>query len=152
LSQLKKSVVVCLVLGFLSVGISFVLAFIIGVYFLSDRFAGNDYYGTIIYYFWIAVPVVIIIPFLFSKRIYNLKISGLLLTAMGTGALYSFVSIMVLNLYLDNMDFLPARQGFVLLIAYGFEEIYMYGLGLIMSTSVMLAGKIKRGSIWYRLK
>ncbi|GAA0358312.1 hypothetical protein GCM10008968_12460 [Bacillus horti] len=122
--------------------VSFLFSFVIGVLWLADSFAGNDYFGPIIYYFWASLPVVIVAPLLFIKQIVKLKHAELIVASVSTGIIYSFLSITLLNQYINVIDYLPPRQRLVLLIKYSAEDTSIIFLGLVLCISIFLVGAL----------
>lgn len=136
--KLIKSMYVSLSIAFLCMCISFLSAFIVGVDLLPNTFSGNNYYGVVIYYYIVSIPIIIFMPYLCFERIIDLKGSSGAFAALGIGIFYSFLSTWGLNLYLDLMDYFPARQTFMFMVAYGFNEFMISFLGLLLSTNFIL--------------
>lgn len=133
-----------LLLSCFSVLISFILSFFIGVVIFSDKFSGNPYIGVVLYYFWCALPIVLITPSVFYQRLKAGKIGRIFIISIVSGTLFSLLSLFVIHLYSEIMVYFPLRQSFKVGYAVKINNLSLYFLGVLFSVSIFLAGLFSR--------
>lgn len=143
--QLKPTILVILVLGLLSVVISMMLAFVIGVFILDFTFNEPSWYGTILYYPYVSLFVLGSLLFVLRKRQWT-DMRIVWMSAMLCGGLYSFISIWMNDQYLHWMYILqPFHKGDVHAhIGYSPYSIHIIIVGVLLSAAVVVLGHIKR--------
>lgn len=138
--------------GIISVLVSFLLSFLIGVYGLYDHFIGNPYYGAIIYYAYFSIPVLVVFVLSMAKQIRALPIRSLFITSITTGFGYLVCSLVVNILYRDLVSFIPLdmnkfslRHGLLLLIGpHGVRAGEILLVSVMLMLSIFLVGKVRR--------
>ncbi len=142
-SKCIQLTITVLLLNFFSVLISFMLSFFMGITIFSTKF-GKPYIGAVLYYFWCALPIVLIMPSVFYQRLKTGKIGNILIISLVNGALFSLFSLFVIHLYLDNMDYFPLIQSSGVGYAVIFDNLSLYFLGVLFSASILLTGLFPR--------
>ncbi|KRE92147.1 hypothetical protein ASG89_33380 [Paenibacillus sp. Soil766] len=123
--------------------ISLLLSLFIGAVLFSNNL-GNPYIGAVLYYFWCALPIVLIMPSMFYQKLKAEKIGRIVVVSIVTGTLFSFFSLFVIQLYLDIMDYFPLIQSFRVGYAVKFDSFSIYFLGVLFSSSILLIGLFSR--------
>ncbi|CAH1232577.1 hypothetical protein PAECIP111891_07052 [Paenibacillus allorhizoplanae] len=142
-SKFIKVTIFVLFLSCFSVLISFILSFIIGSAIFSNKFS-NPYIGAVLYYFWCALPIVLIMPSMFYQRLKVGRIGRIFIISIVSGTLFSFFSLIVIHLYLDNMENFPLIQTSRVGYAVKFDNLSLYFLGVLFSASILLIGLFSR--------
>ncbi|WP_195576142.1 hypothetical protein [Paenibacillus sp. 1001270B_150601_E10] len=138
--------------GVISVLVSLLLSFFIGVYGLYDHFIGSPYDGAIIYYPYISIPVLVVFVLGMAKRIRALPMRALVICSITTGFGYLLFSLVVNILYRDLVSFIPLdmskfplRHGLLLLLGpYGVRAGEILLVSLMLMLFIFFLGRIRR--------
>jgi len=106
----QNMVLTWFLMGVLSVLISGVMSFIVGVYYLDHTFIGYSYHGAFIYYPAFSTLTLLGIVILRIRNLRGLTLRSLLICATLSSATYSLCSFIVIKLYISYMDNLPHRS------------------------------------------
>lgn len=142
-SKFIQLTIFVLLLSCFSVLISFILSFFIGAAIFSNKL-GNPYIGAVLYYFWCAIPIVLIMPSVCYQRLKAGKIGRIFIISIVSGTLFSFISLFVIHLYLVNMEYFPLIQSYRVGYAVKFDNLSLYFLGVVFSASILLIGLFSR--------
>lgn len=142
----KPTILIICVLGVLSVVLSLVLSFVIGVFLLDFTFHESSWYGTILYYPYISLLVLGVLLFVLRKRNQWTNMRLLWIGALLCGGLYSFISIWTNHQYLQWMYILQLfnKADVYAHIGYSPYSTHIIIVGVLLSAAVVVLGHIRK--------
>uniref|UniRef100_UPI001F437D8F hypothetical protein n=1 Tax=Paenibacillus alkalitolerans TaxID=2799335 RepID=UPI001F437D8F len=138
MQRIRKNLTIILTIGFITNVIIAILSYIVGVIIMNDTLPGSHHYGAFIYYFKVAVFVIVLIPHLSYKKLKELMTKDLVIVSMGSGSLFILFSIFTHNLFLEFIQ--KSKGSFGLLESFSINNNAFLYLGILLSVCLFSFG------------
>lgn len=138
INKLSRSLGLILVTSIATVTVTYLISFVVGVYVFNKYYIGLPYLGTITYYLWVAVPIVIIAPLFLTRILRKMSNKEILIISVGIGVIYGILSFLIAKIYAMYLYDIPTKYPVYSIINYYYSSVNYILSGFLFSVSLLL--------------